>query len=304
MSGINCRLTCQSCQQEFVRTSKRGRPPRNCPSCTIEAKREYFRIREESRTRDYSKKRRETSAFVCVGCHKERERHIRRDGKDSGLYCGRQCYFDHKSLVSKEISLIREMGKRSRAYLRPSRPTKKEPITKPAQIRKAPCCICGQEVELLKGKQKASAVCGEACRVERERRIREERKATESWRSARRRYKSSRRAKERGADADPIDPIEVFERAGWRCYLCGVETPIGLRGTNHDDAPELEHVIPLARGGSHTWANVACACRKCNIRKGDSDPRGRGASLGWLASSFLTTPPSSFSRPRNMKSKE
>lgn len=42
-------------------------------------------------------------------------------------------------------------------------------------------------------------------------------------------------------------------------------------GTCHDKAPELEHIIPLSRGGLHTFSNVACSCRKCNHAKGDKE---------------------------------
>jgi 5-methylcytosine-specific restriction endonuclease McrA len=41
-----------------------------------------------------------------------------------------------------------------------------------------------------------------------------------------------------------------------------------LRGTHADRAPELDHILPLAAGGDHTFDNVACACRKCNQAKG------------------------------------
>lgn len=62
--------------------------------------------------------------------------------------------------------------------------------------------------------------------------------------------------------------FKVFDRDGWKCHICGTKTPKKNRGTYKDDAPELEHIISLADGGSHTWGNVACACRKCNISKG------------------------------------
>lgn len=80
--------------------------------------------------------------------------------------------------------------------------------------------------------------------------------------------KAARRARIKGRRRDPIDPIAVFERDGWRCYLCGDETPRFLRGTQEPSAPELEHKVALANGGTHTWDNVACSCRACNQAKG------------------------------------
>lgn len=67
-----------------------------------------------------------------------------------------------------------------------------------------------------------------------------------------------------------FDPIEVLARDGWRCHICGEPTPKRLRGTHHDRAPELDHIVPLALGGPHSRLNTACACRKCNIAKGSN----------------------------------
>jgi hypothetical protein len=64
-----------------------------------------------------------------------------------------------------------------------------------------------------------------------------------------------------------INPSKVFERDRWRCHLCGCKTPPSLIGKNQAKSPELDHIIPMACGGGHTWDNVACACHKCNGRK-------------------------------------
>ncbi|MFI9076051.1 HNH endonuclease [Streptomyces sioyaensis] len=76
-----------------------------------------------------------------------------------------------------------------------------------------------------------------------------------------------RRARIRGGDAERFDPSEVFERDGWRCYLCRVVT---LPDADRYDPRKttLDHVVPLAKGGSHTRQNTRCACRQCNVRKG------------------------------------
>lgn len=68
-----------------------------------------------------------------------------------------------------------------------------------------------------------------------------------------------------------IKPDAVLRRDRYRCQLCGRATPKRLRGTSHDAAPEVDHIIPLSRGGGHTWDNVQCACRRCNSLKADSE---------------------------------
>lgn len=87
-------------------------------------------------------------------------------------------------------------------------------------------------------------------------------------RSARRSSKAQRRARQRGVESESFDPMSIFARDKWRCQLCGCKTPREKRGTCADDAPELDHIVPLALGGPHTKANTQCACRKCNGAKG------------------------------------
>jgi 5-methylcytosine-specific restriction endonuclease McrA len=49
----------------------------------------------------------------------------------------------------------------------------------------------------------------------------------------------------------------VFARDGGRCQYCGAA------------AESIDHVVPRAKGGSHTWENVVAACRACNTAKRD-----------------------------------
>lgn len=84
------------------------------------------------------------------------------------------------------------------------------------------------------------------------------------------RAKALRRSRKKGGDL--IVPQEVFEKADYKCAICGCQTDPDKRGTYEDDAPELDHIIPLARGGTHTIDNVQCACRSCNNSKRDTLP--------------------------------
>lgn len=92
-------------------------------------------------------------------------------------------------------------------------------------------------------------------------------------RTRKKRHKATHRAKrnavERGADAEDVNPYKVFARDGWACKLCGIATPEHLRGTIEHNAPELDHVRPISKGGQHTYANTQCLCRSCNGFKSD-----------------------------------
>lgn len=81
--------------------------------------------------------------------------------------------------------------------------------------------------------------------------------------------KATRKARIKGLKYERIDPLKVFARDKWVCRLCGIKTPKKLRGTIEDNAPELDHIIPVSKGGAHIYTNVQCACRKCNQSKSD-----------------------------------
>jgi predicted nucleic acid-binding Zn ribbon protein len=80
---------------------------------------------------------------------------------------------------------------------------------------------------------------------------------------------SLRRAREKNLPYEAIDPISIFERDKWKCHVCGKRAPKSLRGTIDPLAPELDHIMPLSKGGHHVWANVACCHRECNQSKSD-----------------------------------
>lgn len=50
-------------------------------------------------------------------------------------------------------------------------------------------------------------------------------------------------------------------RDGAPCAYCQVRT-----------ATSVDHIIPRAQGGAHTWMNTCAACDRCNNRKGDRTP--------------------------------
>lgn len=87
-------------------------------------------------------------------------------------------------------------------------------------------------------------------------------------RAVRRAAKMLRKAKIKGAAREAVHATKVFERDGWRCHICARKVLRTKRGTSHPLAPELDHIIPLSQGGAHTYSNTACACRRCNNRKG------------------------------------
>lgn len=56
-----------------------------------------------------------------------------------------------------------------------------------------------------------------------------------------------------------------------RCIYCGVLMYPDLP-RNHPHKESLEHLIPLSRGGLHSWENTVLACLACNHKKNDKTP--------------------------------
>lgn len=114
------------------------------------------------------------------------------------------------------------------------------------------CARCSQQFQSGVGVTNREAVC-QRC-IKQAQRKRSGRKHTE-------------RAKRAGVPyVYGINPQRVFDRDGWRCQLCGCKTQ-RYRGTEHPHSPQLDHIVPLSKGGPHTWDNVQCACKSCNHRK-------------------------------------
>ena len=74
------------------------------------------------------------------------------------------------------------------------------------------------------------------------------------------------RRQDRERRGDRIDLLELGDRDGWRCHLCARRVDPTLKHP-HPKSGTRDHLIPIAAGGEHTWANVKLAHRDCNVRR-------------------------------------
>ena len=52
------------------------------------------------------------------------------------------------------------------------------------------------------------------------------------------------------------------------CHLCGKPIDPTLRGTTHPQAPELDEIIPVSKGGNpYQWDNIRLAHKHCNRQR-------------------------------------
>lgn len=153
------------------------------------------------------------------------------------------------------------------------------------------CRICGK---LFCARNKASAVCSLACKMEEARRKSRswsarrstralDRKCVECGKQFRTLYGDKRRhlcsrqctlkatrrmakAKLKGAGQwKTIHWAVVFDRDKGICQLCGKH--VGTYPVPHPLAATIDHIVPLSRGGVHAYGNVQIAHFSCNVRK-------------------------------------
>ncbi|MEU0847725.1 HNH endonuclease [Streptomyces flaveolus] len=101
-------------------------------------------------------------------------------------------------------------------------------------------------------------------------------------RCSRRAHKAKRRALEREAFVAQVKRRQVYERDQWICQLC--RKPVARdEVVPHPKAPTIDHIVPLARGGTHEPVNVQLAHYLCNSIKSDGTWVATGDQLPLIA---------------------
>lgn len=249
--------TCVKCGVVFRTVSKRAAV---CKPCRMVVLANAYRLHIKSkgyRSRDR----------VCVGCGAPfRIKHP--SSRNAGKFCSRQCCGNHRRAMPKPAKAAPSFvcsecacrfSGRSRKYCSDKcrnkvayRRTYAAYVKgKTAAKAAAPARVCREcEAEFKPAfKVKHRYFCSKRC----------------SKRHASRNSKAVRRTVDRRGN---VNVFGVFRAAGWVCQWCGIETPRKLRGTYSPQAPELDHIVPVSRGGESVTSNCQLLCRKCNRDKG------------------------------------
>jgi len=70
-----------------------------------------------------------------------------------------------------------------------------------------------------------------------------------------------RRARKQTTVVERIDRAQIIERDKSTCHICGKKV--------RRDRIQLDHLIPLSKGGPHTYENLAVSHPYCNQSRGD-----------------------------------
>lgn len=271
---------CVVCDAEFhaVKPS-RGRVRITCSeACQSERSRRYTR-------KPYVRALRERACKRCGG--------LFQSAQTKAFYCGTECLRAGLSASAKERAAERapiiaearrhecqrcgrEFHRRSygkqgenkfcsrdcgyaanRRPMAPALTKPPKPLPQPKPLKSYCCKICGA-VYQFSGMGRPIKTCGDQCTLMLKRQHRAVARVL-------------RRAREHAATIEPVNPYKVFTRDGWKCRVCRRKTPRSKRGTYEPDAPELDHIVPLSRGGEHSYRNTQCLCRACNAAKGDRE---------------------------------
>lgn len=198
-----------------------------------------------------------TITVLCDGCGSPCQKEPARRNRYPLLYCTSKCKAAHewhehrasKTAARQQIATYQTPSKYLIALA--SYWIQQRQQQAPRTFKAGNCAVCSTPFLCLYG----SRTCSEPCQ--------------QVWlRSAKHEAKHRRRARERNAYVAPVIRHIIYARDNHTCQLCG--EPIDMNANApHPRSPSIDHIIPLARGGTHEPGNVQAAHFLCNSLKGD-----------------------------------
>lgn len=243
-----CDKTCSRKAQKAAAKTRPGKP------CTIDGCDKRLVARGLCSThynRKYCPDRWKTKTVACAYCGT-----LTTSSGGGGRKFGAVC----STLCRRGLQTLSRSGAQSSASrdLVPVPPSPRNPLAdrRPRPTRSTRkrwfagnCVVCGDKFV----SETTARTCSEPC-------------AEQRFMDQRRAGKHARRARMKAAFVSHVSPLAIYKRDGWQCWLClsPIDPDADPQG---DDGPSLDHVIPLANGGTHEPSNVRACHRGCNARR-------------------------------------
>ena len=234
-------MVCEQCGKQFEAKWKGNR------FCSLECSQEY--MRQTRTTRQMQN---------CIVCGKPFLGEAYRKSK----YCSIECYKADWHNAHKEkprgrpaASIEKQAEREQRKAQIKDRKKKQKEIKKlcailrkrEKQLQTRLCQECGIEFYPRNSRQ---VCCCKDCQNKRANRMKD------------------KRIYQNGTPDRSISLTRLYLRDMGVCALCGRH--IDFDGdSNGAYYPSIDHIVPLSKGGVHSWDNVQLACRKCNTLKRD-----------------------------------
>lgn len=264
--------TCEICEEKFS-----GRKRKYCSKhCSDEAR----RTRNRNRWREDNPSWDERITSTCEHCSKEFN-HSKR--VPNAKFCSDECRYTYRSRTEgrrpladvikerkEQARITFETNERRRLVKNIIRLIENEINQKEMSIEREnkikeltrPCVECGNT---FYNPSPNVLTCSSECSRKRTRRI------------SRMKYKG-RINKYNLVDKD-ISLVRLYKKADGVCYICNEHCNWSDKEVTEegytivgDSYPTIEHVIPLSKGGKHSWNNVKLSCMRCNTLKRDKLP--------------------------------
>lgn len=176
----------------------------------------------------------------------------------AGKICCRNCKeIEQKKRREKKKTKKLKAERDRRKILKRKQAEEKRQKRIEQEAKKHECCVCGKITTKPK-------YCSVECRNK----------------AGNKRHETARRIRMQSRMVDKDITLRgLYRRDKGQCYICGLlclwDDYIVVNGTTicGEWYPSIDHVVPLSKGGDHSWKNVRLAHRRCNSMKGTDETR-------------------------------
>lgn len=240
--------TCPYCGTPMANPRRKQCGQLDCKRAfNAERMREYQRRYKEKhgyyQTRLYDRGRKKQYTITCQQCGREAV-----VTKKSARYCSHECFYDARYGEQRPREDTREAARLKRRSKAAAKLEKAAAGMRGNGVWTAGVCSACGTAFVRHSFSTPVAYCSSVCR--------------------RREKVTLRRALQHDLEAGRVSRWRVYQRDDWTCHICG--DPVDRDAVVPDlAAPVLDHVVPLARGGTHSEDNLRTAHFYCNSVKRD-----------------------------------